>query len=90
MSNTTTWTATCKEYAFTKVTLTVKGENLTIRLNGRYVKPYTTVVENFKEHTACELFLEFDFGPHFEEAVWKMYKDLGLDVGCHQKILRSI
>ena len=90
MSNTNTWTAKDDGYFYTKVTLTVKGEDLTIKLSGRYVKPITTVVKNFKEYTACELMLMYDYGRHFEKALMDMYKELGISFGSHQTILRAI
>lgn len=77
-------------YLYTRIDFYVAGEDLFVKLSGRYMPTRWNRVSKFKQYTALEVMAFVDWGRHWEDGIQKLYHQLDLDLGYTRKILRPL
>ena len=81
------WTFKDKGYVLYRCDISIDGDDLAVKMSGYRRKPVTFRIEGFRGKTALEAMaphgIQSDayMGRHFEDAVFQVYHDLGLDFG---------
>ena len=90
------WVFKDKSYALSKCTAHVVGDDLHVKLSGYRCKGLKQVIKGFRSLTALEALREHGiasesyWGRHYEDCVFQVYHDLGLDLGYVVNPLRGI
>jgi hypothetical protein len=77
-------------YFFTKIEFYPLDENLYIKLSGRHMKTRWNVISDFKQYTALHVIPSVDWGRHWEDGIYKLWKELDLDFGFFKKVLKTM
>ena len=82
------WTTVDKDYRLSRCSARVVGDDLEIKMSGYHQKGLKQVISGFKSMTALDALKEHGitsgdsyWGRHYEDCVFHVYHDLGLDLG---------
>lgn len=77
-------------YLYTRIDFYVAGEDLFVKLSGRYMPTRWNRVSHFKQYTALEVMAFVDWGRHWEDGIQELYHKLDIDLGYTYKLLRPL
>lgn len=70
-----------QNYHWSNIQLLLNDDDLYIRMTGSYAKIRWIMIRKYKRYTALDVIQDTDLGRHFEDAIYKLYKEKGLDFG---------
>lgn len=77
-------------YFYSKFDFYVTGDNLMIRMSGKYMETLWHVIKDFRQYTSLQVITEVDWGRHWEDGIQKLWHEMDLDLGYVKRILRPI